>query len=80
MNKVSFIKFILERRKIMFKKVSLIALCLPLILLAACVQKSKYVELETDLNHTHELFQAENKKVADLRGHVAKLEDENNRY
>ena len=64
----------------MFKKVSLIALCLPLILLAACVQKSKYVELETDLNHTHELFQAENKKVADLRGQVAKLEDENNRY
>ena len=64
----------------MFKKVSLIALCLPLILLAACVQKSKYVELETDLNHTHELFQAENKKVADLRGHVAKLEDENNRH
>jgi chemotaxis protein MotB len=64
----------------MFKKVSLIALCLPLILLAACVQKSKYVELETDLNYTHELFQTENKKVADLRGNVAKLEDENNRH
>ena len=63
----------------MFKKVSLIALCLPFILLSACVQKSKYVELETDLNHTHELLQTENKKVADLRGQVAKLEDENNR-
>ena len=64
----------------MSKKVSLIALFLPLILLAACVQKSKYVELETDRNYTHELLQAENKKVADLRGQVAKLEDENNRY
>ena len=63
----------------MFKKVLLIALCLPFILLSACVQKSKYVELETDLNHTHELLQTENKKVADLRGQVAKLEDENNR-
>jgi chemotaxis protein MotB len=64
----------------MSKKASLIALFLPLILLAACVQKSKYVELETDRNYTHELLQAENKKVADLRGQVAKLEDENNRY
>jgi chemotaxis protein MotB len=64
----------------MFKKVSFIALCLIFILLSACVQKSKYVELETDRNYTHELFQAENKKVADLRGQVAKLEDENNRY
>ena len=64
----------------MFNKVLLIALCLPFILLSACVQKSKYVELETDLNYTHELLQTENKKVADLRGQVAKLEDENNRY
>ena len=64
----------------MFNKALVMVLCLPLILLSACVQKSKYVELETDLNHTHELFQAENKKVADLRGQVAKLEDENNRY
>ena len=64
----------------MFKKVSFIALCLPFILLSACVQKSKYVELETDLNYTHELLQTENKKTADLRGQVANLEDENNRH
>jgi chemotaxis protein MotB len=49
-------------------------------MLAACVQKSKYVELETDRNYTHELLQAENKKVADLREQVTKLENENNRY
>jgi chemotaxis protein MotB len=55
-------------------------LCLPLIMLAACVQKSKYVELETDRNYTHELLQAENKKVADLREQVTKLENENNRF
>jgi chemotaxis protein MotB len=49
-------------------------------MLAACVQKSKYVELETDRNYTHELLQAENKKVADLREQVTKLENENNRF
>jgi chemotaxis protein MotB len=64
----------------MFKQVSFIVLCLFFILLSACVQKSKYVELESDRNYTHELFQAENKKVVDLRGQVSKLEDENNRY
>jgi chemotaxis protein MotB len=38
------------------------------------------VELESDRNYTHELLQAENKKVVDLRGQVAKLEDENSRH
>jgi chemotaxis protein MotB len=38
----------------MFKKVSFIALCLPFILLSACVQKSKYVELEAAHNQTQQ--------------------------
>jgi chemotaxis protein MotB len=64
----------------MFKKVSFIALCLIFILLSACVQKSKYVELETAHNQTQQDLQMENKKVADLREQVSKLVDENNRY
>ena len=64
----------------MFKKVSFIALCLPFILFSACVQKSKYVELENAHNQTQQELQAENKKVADLREQVSKLVDENNRY
>ena len=64
----------------MFKKVSFIALCLPFILLSACVQKSKYVELEAAHNQTQQELQVENKKVADLREHVSKLVDENNLY
>jgi len=64
----------------MFKKVSFIALCLPFILLSACVQKSKYVELEADLNQTQQELQVENKTVADLREQVSTLVNENNRY
>jgi chemotaxis protein MotB len=64
----------------MFKKVSFIALCLPFILLSACVQKSKYVELEAAHNQTQQELQVENKKVADLREQVSKLVDENNLY
>ena len=64
----------------MFKKVSLIALCLSFILLSACVQKSKYVELETAHNQTQKELEMENNKVANLRGQVAKLEDENKLY
>ena len=64
----------------MFKKVSFIALCLPFILLSACVQKSKYVELEAAHNQTQQELQVENKKVADLREQVSKLVGENNRY
>ena len=64
----------------MFNKISLIALCLPLIMLAACVQKSKYVELENDLNQTQQQLEMENKAVADLREQVSKLVDENNRH
>jgi chemotaxis protein MotB len=64
----------------MFKKVSFIALCLPFILLSACVQKSKYVELEDAHSQTQQELQVENKKVADLREQVSKLVGENNRY
>jgi chemotaxis protein MotB len=64
----------------MFKKVSLIALCLSFILLSACVQKSKYVELENAHNQTQQQLETENKAVADLREQVSKLVDENNRY
>ena len=64
----------------MFNKVSFVALCLPFILLSACVSKSKYVELETDLNQTQEQLQGENKKVADLREQVSNLVSENNRH
>jgi chemotaxis protein MotB len=64
----------------MFNKVSFIALCLPFILLSACVQKSKYVELESDLNQTQQQLQMENKTVADLREQVSTLVNENNRY
>jgi chemotaxis protein MotB len=64
----------------MFNKVSFMVLCLPFILLSACVQKSKYVELEADLNQTQQKLQVENKTVADLREQVSKLVDENNRY
>jgi chemotaxis protein MotB len=64
----------------MFKKVSFIALCLPFILLSACVQKSKYVELEAAHSQTQQELQVENKKVADLREQVSKLVGENNRY
>ena len=64
----------------MFKKVSFIALCLPFILLSACVQKSKYVELEAAHNQTQQQLQMENKTVADLREQVTKLVDENNRH
>jgi chemotaxis protein MotB len=64
----------------MFNKVSFIALCLLFILLSACVSKSKYVELEADLNQTQEQLQGENKKVADLREQVSKLVSENNRH
>jgi chemotaxis protein MotB len=64
----------------MFNKVSFIALCLPFILISACVQKSKYVELEAAHNQTQQELQVENKKVADLRDQVSKLVDENNLY
>jgi chemotaxis protein MotB len=64
----------------MFNKVTFIALCLPFILLSACVSKSKYVELEADLNQTQEQLQGENKKVADLREQISKLVSENNRH
>ena len=64
----------------MFNKVSFIALCLPFILLSACVSKSKYVELESDLNQTQQQLQMENKTVADLREQVSTLVNENNRY
>ncbi|MBW2220738.1 MAG: flagellar motor protein MotB [Deltaproteobacteria bacterium] len=64
----------------MLNKISFIALCLPFILLSACVQKSKYVELETAHNQTRQQLQMENKTVADLREQVTKLVDENNRH
>jgi chemotaxis protein MotB len=64
----------------MFNKISFIALCLPLIMLAACVSESKYVELETAHNQTSQQLQMENKTVADLREQVSKLVDENNRH
>ncbi len=64
----------------MFIRASIIVLCLPFILLSACVQKSKYVELEAAHNQTQQELQMENKKVADLREQVSKLVDENNRY
>jgi chemotaxis protein MotB len=64
----------------MLNKISFVALCLPLIMLAACVQKSKYVELENDLNQTQAQLEMENKAVADLREQVSKLVDENNRH
>jgi len=64
----------------MFKKVALIALCLSFIVVSACVQKSKYVELETAHSQTQQELEMENKKVADLREQVSKLVDENNRY
>ncbi len=64
----------------MFKKVSFIALCLPFILVSACVQKSKYVELEAAHNQTQQQLEMENKTVADLREQVTKLVDENNRH
>ena len=38
------------------------------------------MELETELNQTQQQLQAENKEVADLREHVSKLVEENNRY
>ncbi|MGD8522719.1 MAG: hypothetical protein PVF56_16345, partial [Desulfobacterales bacterium] len=64
----------------MFNKMLFIALCLPFVLLSACVSKSKYVELETDLNQTQEQLLQENKTVADLREQVSELVSENNRH
>jgi len=64
----------------MFNRASIIVLCLPFILLSACVQKSKYVELENAHNQTKQQLETENKAVADLREQVSKLVDENKRY
>ena len=59
----------------MFNKVSFIALCLPLIFLSACVSKSKYVKLETDLNQTQAQLEGENKRVEDLQAQNYKLQN-----
>ena len=64
----------------MFNRVALIALCLPFILLSACVSKNKYVKLENDLNQTQQQLESENKAVADLQKQVSNLKEENNRY
>ena len=61
----------------MFKKLLLIALCLSLIFVSACVSKKEYVALETKSNQTQAQLEQE---IADLRAQVSKLTTENNRH
>lgn len=47
----------------MLKKISFIALCLPLFFVFACVSKSKYVDLETRSNDMQAQLQQDNKNL-----------------
>ncbi len=64
------------RRKVMFKKLSLIALCLSLIFLSACVSKKEYVALETKSNQTQAQLELDKQN---LQAQISKLTGENNR-
>lgn len=56
----------------MLDKTSVIAKCIPVFLFLACVSKNKYLELETELNHTQV-------QLADLQSHNQILQNENGR-
>jgi chemotaxis protein MotB len=60
----------------MFKKLSLIALCLSLIFLSACVSKKEYVALETKSNQTQAQLELDKQN---LQAQISKLTGENNR-
>jgi chemotaxis protein MotB len=60
----------------MFKKLSVIALCLSLILLSACVSKKEYLALETKSNQTQAQLELDKEN---LQAQISKLNSENNR-
>jgi chemotaxis protein MotB len=60
----------------MFKKLSVIALCLSLILLSACVSKKEYLALETKSNQTQAQLELDK---GNLQAQISKLNSENNR-
>jgi len=61
----------------MLKKLSLVALCLFLVLLSACVSKKEYLALETKSSETQAQLEQDKHN---LQAQVSKLTAENNRY
>ena len=63
----------------MDNRLSIIALCLALFTISACVSKSKYMELETELNKSRALSVEDSKQIAVLKERSRILLDENRR-
>ena len=63
----------------MDNRLSIIALCLALFTISACVSKSKYMELETELNKSRALAVEDSKQIAVLKERSRILLDENRR-